>query len=217
VLAFETEIAAPVLVNWDYVKHDDLQTIADLAKPEFANKIVWDDPRLPGTGSGAALRILVDFGADFLTRLFTQQKIVYTANMRQNAEWIVRGRYPIGLGTGVNDLAPFQDQGLGKNIARLKGPEPHPAVTIGFGAISMLTHPPHPNAAKIYVNWLLSRPGQIEWEKTGFDSRRLDMKHVAPENFPKAGVAYVSEEAESSFKERVEAETLAKKYIGTQD
>jgi iron(III) transport system substrate-binding protein len=113
VLAFETQEATPILVNWDFVRHADLQTMADVAKPEFAGRIVWDDPRLPGTGSGAATRILVDYGADFLMRLFTQQKIVYTATMRQNAEWLVRGRYPIGLGTGFNDLAPFQEQGLG--------------------------------------------------------------------------------------------------------
>lgn len=217
VLAFEMQAAAPVLVNWDYVRHDDFKALADLAKPAFANKIVWDDPRLPGTGSGAAMRILVDLGPDFLTRLFTQQKIVYTTTMRQNAEWIVRGRYPIGLGTGVNDLVPFQDQGLGKNIAPLDAADEHPAVMSGFGAVSMLTHPPHPNAAKVYVNWLLSRAGQIEWQKTGFNTRRLDITHVAPQYFPKAGIDYVAEEAEAGFKQRQEAEELAKKYIGTQD
>jgi iron(III) transport system substrate-binding protein len=217
VLAFEAEEATPVLVNWDFVRHADLQTMADLAKPEFANKIVWDDPRLPGTGSGAAMRILVDYGADFLARLFTQQKIVYTATMRQNAEWLVRGRYPIGLGTGFNDLAPFQEQGLGLNVSPLDAQVAHPAVTAGFGTVSVLTHAPHPNAAKVYVNWLLGRPGQIEWEKTGFDSRRLDITHVAPRFFPKPGIAYVAEEAETGFPERQEAAELAKKYIGTQE
>ena len=214
---FQGEVAPTVVANWDFVSHADLKTYQDLLKPEFAGKIVWDDPRLPGAGSAVGTRFIVNFGPDFLKQLITQQKIVYISNMRQNAEWVVRGRYPIGLGTGVNDLTMFQGQGLGKNVLPLDAPLAHEPLETGFGTISMLTHPPHPNAAKVYVNWLLSKAGQTDWEKTGFDSRRLDITHVAPQYFPKAGVAYVSDEAEANLKYRQQAEDIAKKSIGTQD
>jgi ABC-type Fe3+ transport system substrate-binding protein len=213
---FQGEATPTVMVNWDDIKNTDLKTYQDLLKPEFANKIVWDDPRLPGAGSAAGARFIVNFGADFLKALLTNQKIIYTNNMRQNAEWLVRGRYPIGLGTGVEQLKPFQQQGLGKDIAPLDVPFAHEPMATGFGTISLLTHPPHPNAAKVYVNWLLSREGQIEWEKTGYDSRRLDIPHVAPEYLPKPGVAYIADEAEANLKYRDEAEAIAKEIIGTE-
>ena len=211
---FQGELTPTVLVNWDHVSHADLKTYQDLLKPQFAGKIVWDDPRLPGAGSAAGARFIFNFGADFLQRLYSGQQIVYISNMRQNAEWVVTGRYPIGLGVGVVDLAPFRAQGLGKNISEPSDARfPHEPVATGFGTLSMPANPPHPNAAKVYVNWLLSKAGQISWEKTGFDSRRLDMTHVAPETVPKAGVPYVADEAEANLQYRIEAEDLAKQYI----
>jgi iron(III) transport system substrate-binding protein len=215
---FQAEVTPTVLVNWDDVDHGDLNTYQDLLKPQFAGKIVWDDPRLPGAGSAAGARFIVNFGADFLTQLYSRQQIVYISNMRQNAEWLVSGRYPIALGLGVVDLAPFRDQGLGKNIAEpSEASFAHEAVATGFGTISMLTHPPHPNAAKVYLNWLLSKAGQISWEKTGFDSRRLDIAHVAPQYLPKPGVPYVADEMEANLQYRLQAEELGKQYIKTQN
>jgi len=214
---FQAEVTSTVLVNWDHVSHADLKTYQDLLKPQFAGKIVWDDPRLPGAGSAAGARFLYNFGADFLKRLYAEQQIVYINNLRQNAEWVVTGRYPIGLGLGVVDLAPFRAQGLGKNVSEpSEASFTHEPVATGFGTLSMPSNPPHPNAAKVYVNWLLSKAGQISWEKTGFDSRRLDIAHVSPETLPKPGVPYVADEAEANLKDRLEAEELGKQYIKAQ-
>lgn len=214
---FQAEITPTVLVNWDHVSHADLKTYQDLLKPQFAGKIVWDDPRLPGAGSAAGARFLYNFGADFLKRLYSEQQIAYVANLRQNAEWVVSGRYPIGLGLGVVDLAPFRAQGLAKNISEPSEANfTHESVATGFGTLSMPSNPPHPNAAKVYVNWLLSKAGQISWEKTGFDSRRLDMTHVAPDTLPKPGVPYIADEAEANLHYRLEAEEIGKRYIKAQ-
>ena len=214
---FQAEVTPTVLVNWDHVSRADLKTYQDLLKPQFAGKIVWDDPRLPGAGSAAGARFIYNFGADFLKRLYSEQQIVYVANLRQSAEWLVSGRYPIALGVGVVDLAPFRDQGLGKNIAEPSEARlPHEPVATGFGTLSMPANPPHPNAAKVYVNWLLSKAGQISWEKTGFDSRRTDIAHVSPETVPKPGEPYVADEAEANLHYRLEAQALGKQYIKAQ-
>ena len=69
-------LTAPVMVNWDFVTHDDLKRHEDLLDPRFAGKIVWDDPRLPGAGVGVGQRLLVNFGADFLQRLYAEQYLV---------------------------------------------------------------------------------------------------------------------------------------------
>jgi ABC-type Fe3+ transport system substrate-binding protein len=214
---FQAEVTPTVLVNWDYVSHADLKTYQDLLKPQFAGKIVWDDPRLPGAGSAAGARFIYNFGADFLKRLYSEQQIVYVANLRQSAEWVVSGRYPIALGLGVVDLAPFRAQGLGKNISEPSEARfPHEPVATGFGTLSLPANPPHPNATKVYVNWLLSKAGQISWEKTGFDSRRTDIAHVAPETLPKPGEPYVADEAEANLHYRLEVEELGKQWIKAQ-
>jgi ABC-type Fe3+ transport system substrate-binding protein len=216
VLGFEATVTAPVMVNWDFVAHDDLKTYEDLLAPRFANKIVWDDPRLPGAGVGVGQRLLNNFGADFLQRLYAKQKIIYSTNPRQEAEWLVRGQYPIGLGTAAEEIGPFQQQGLGKNIAGFDLHLPHPTMSTGFGTVSMMDHAPHPNAAKLYINWLLSKAGQTDWGQTGHNSRRLDVPHPDPASFPVAGASYGADQSEAAIPSRDKATELAKQFIPAQ-
>jgi len=213
VLGFEATVTAPVMVNWDFVSPDDLKSHEDLLAPRFAGKIVWDDPRLPGAGVGVAQRLLNNFGAPFLQRLLAEQKIVYSTNPRQEAEWLVRGQYPIGLGNAAEEIRPFQQQGLGKNISGFDLHLPHPTMSTGFGTVSMMDHAPHPNAAKLYINWLLSKAGQSDWGQTGHNSRRLDLPHPDPASFPVAGTFYGADQSEAAIPVREEAADLAKKFI----
>jgi iron(III) transport system substrate-binding protein len=213
VLGFEATVTPPVLVNWDSVSHDDLQRHEDLLDPRFAGKIVWDDPRLPGAGVAVGQRLLINFGADFLQRLYAEQTIAYTSSPRQNAEWIVRGRYPIGLGAASEEIKLFQEQGLGASIAPFDMKLPHPTLSSGFGTVSMMDRAPHPNAAKVYINWLLSEAGQTDWGETGHNSRRLDVPHPDPASFPTAGTAYIADQSEANIPSREAAADLAKKFI----
>jgi ABC-type Fe3+ transport system substrate-binding protein len=46
----------------------------------------------------------------------------------------------------------------------------------GSGTLAVIKNPPHPNAGKIFVNWLLSREGQETYQKAlGEPTRRLDV------------------------------------------
>jgi len=213
VLGFEASVTPIGLVNWDHLAPADLKTAQDLMKPQFAGKIVWDDPRRPGEGVDVAQRFLLNFGEDFLARLFTEQKIVYSSVTRQTAEWVVRGTYPVGLGTSFEGIKPFTDQGLGQNIGALNVPLPHPGRGAGYGTVALMDHAPHPNAAKVYINWLLSKAGQSDWTKTTQNSRRLDVPRPQPDNFPQAGVSYIDDQAEENLASRKAAAVIAQKYI----
>lgn len=212
-LAYAFTVQPPMLVNWDVIKKDEFKTIADLLKPQFADKIVWDDPRRPGQGINSAQSFLVNFGSDFLTKLLSTQKIVYTTNRRQNAEWVVRGRYPIGIGTGEVDVMLFQQQGLGKNVHEFEADIKKRFAGPGFGTVSMLDRAPHPNAAKVYINWLLSKDGQTEWTKTLDNSRRLDVKPGNPALVPKKGADYVNSQSEAEIPSRDKATQIARQSI----
>jgi iron(III) transport system substrate-binding protein len=211
--AWDFTLNPVVWVNWDVVKQADLRSFADLAKPQFAGKIVWDDPRFPGAGQLVGQTMLVNFGEPALIKLFAEQKIVYTTNRRQNAEWVVRGRYPIGLAMGTEDLAIFQEQGLGKNVTGLVPEGLKILGSIGFGTVSAMDKPPHPNAAKLYINWLLSKDGQADIYKTGRNSRRLDAKPGAPDQLPRAGETYLNSQAEAQIPVRDRVAELAKQHI----
>ncbi|HXQ50601.1 MAG TPA: extracellular solute-binding protein [Stellaceae bacterium] len=214
--SFDLTIDPVVLVNWDFVAPADLKTYADLLKPQFADKIVWDDPRLPGAGPLVGQTIVANFGTETLIRFLAEQKITYTTNRRQNAEWVVRGRYPVGFGTGFDDLEIFQQQGLGRNVKAFPGDQTKFLGGPGFGTVSLMDKAPHPNAARVYIDWLLSKEGQTEWNKSRRDSRRLDVQPGAPEFLPQPGVSYVNSQSEAQIPSRELVSSLARKYLGEQ-
>ncbi|HEY7862885.1 MAG TPA: hypothetical protein VIE39_04460, partial [Thermoanaerobaculia bacterium] len=61
---------------------------------------------------------------------------------------------------------------------------------------TVLKNPPHPNAAKVFINWYLSREGQLAVQSLegGFsNSRRMDISRemIPPDRRLEAGVNYV--------------------------
>ena len=211
--AFDGTTQNPIQVNHDFIKKGQITSIKDLLKPEFAGKIVWDDPRFNGSGNGSSQTIYENLGEDFLRALY-KQKIVFTTNRRQLAEWVVRGRYPIGIGVGENDLAVFQKQGLGKNIEPL--PDSFYKIqqqSTGFGAVGVIDKAPHPNAAAVYVNWLLSKDGQTAWSNVPRNSRRVDVKPGDPSLAPRPGIKYFNGQEEARFPTRLRLMSIAKETI----
>jgi ABC-type Fe3+ transport system substrate-binding protein len=62
---------------------------------------------------------------------------------------------------------------VGKNVVPLEDPKMLSAIA-GFGNVGLIDKAPHPNAAKLYLNWLLSKEGQSIFARvTGQNSRRL--------------------------------------------
>jgi iron(III) transport system substrate-binding protein len=91
---------------------------------------------------------------------------------------VVRGQYPIGIGLSDTHLSQFQKEGVGLNVKSLILPETT-AVNSGFGAVALLDRAPHPNAAKVFINWVLSREGQATIAPAvRVNSRRLDVAVV---------------------------------------
>ncbi|MSQ28608.1 MAG: hypothetical protein EXR51_10825, partial [Dehalococcoidia bacterium] len=80
-------------------------------------------------------------------------------DLRQMTESMVRGSYPICIG-GVQRiiLDEFTSQGLGKNLAWV-GIDHIDDVGGGSNIVWAFDRAPHPNAAKLFANWLLTKEG----------------------------------------------------------
>jgi ABC-type Fe3+ transport system substrate-binding protein len=218
VYAFDAGLQETALINWDFIKHDDIKSVADVLKPKFAGKILFDEPRRGGSGNGTSMGLLVNFGEEFLRKVYAQ-KIAITDNRRQAAEWLVRGRYPIVFGTGINEFQLFREQGLAKNIGPIPmTPNEKVQMTPGFGSVSLVDRAPHPNAAAIYINWLLSRDGQTKWASSQRTSRRIDAPcdETCQNNrdiLAKAGANYFKGQDEDAVPIRGRAIAIAKDAI----
>jgi iron(III) transport system substrate-binding protein len=211
--AFDFTVSAPAYVNWDLIKREDLKTLEDLMKPEFSGKMVWDDPRIGGPGIASGVSMLLNYGDSFLAKLVSTQKIAYSNSGRQEAEWVVRGQYPIGLGVGSQDIEPFWRQGIGKNVQIWSGGIQVVPGGPGFGAVALMDKAPHPNAAIVYLNWLLSKEGQTEYVKSGRNSRRLDVPPSDPSTAAQPGIHYDDIQSEDSIPLRDKVSEISKKNI----
>ena len=135
-------------------------------------------------------------GRPWFDRFFgSDLNVVLTRSQRQLVDWCVQGQYPIAAFASATEVANAAGQGLpvaGIPLAQLKEGG---ALGPNTGTISVLKPTPHPNAAKLYVNWLLSREGQLAWqEETKQASLRMDTikdgLYLAPRKT--AGITYAN-------------------------
>jgi ABC-type Fe3+ transport system substrate-binding protein len=62
-------------------------------------------------------------------------------------------------------------------VAPLPYPKEGLYTTGGYGHLMIIKNPPHPNATRVFVNWLLGRDGQeIFGRGMGVASRRMDIE-----------------------------------------
>lgn len=172
-------------VNWDKVPKGSLKDWPDLLDAKWRGKIVIYDPTRPVTGAIHFACALPIVGEAYLRELLKTQKLASLADARLITDWIVRGRYPIVIGLSSSFLPNYQKEGLGKNIEDVGG-----TVCSGAGGagLAVMKNAPHPNAAKVFVNWLASKEGQELYTRTFWTfnqtfSRRTD---VATPDDPKA-------------------------------
>jgi iron(III) transport system substrate-binding protein len=157
----------------------DLDDMKNVVAAKFAGKIAIADPRAGSslTSSGVLLRV---YGEPFLRRLWLEQKPVVTKEARQQMDWLASGRYPISF--GIPTAAMVEYAARGASIAEFKKIGGPMVWTQGVGGVQMLEGAPHPNATKLFVNWLLTRAVQARIMKAvKLNSRRKDVPVMDPE------------------------------------
>ena len=192
-----------LLVNKDVVDPGKIKVWKDVLKPEFRGKMISHDPRSPGPGQGATNWLYNQHGIEFVKQFFLAQQAKFTTSNRQVVEEVVRGTRPIAFASLQFFVEKFRREGI-KNLAVVL-PEDAPGyVTGGFSVLKQAKNVPHPNAAQVFINWYVSRPGQEVYERTMLaTSRRKDVKTGIPGYLiPRPGVKYFEAYSEERYLRR---------------
>ncbi|HEY1292254.1 MAG TPA: extracellular solute-binding protein [Chloroflexota bacterium] len=142
-------------INTSMVDPEELRTTDDLLKDKWKGKIASYDPSVNGGGLIFGSVLYVTRGADFAKELYQGQEIAYTRDYQQVADWVAHGSYPIGI--GATPIYVKQYQGL--PLEQIKLTDIKTIVAGGFGIVSLWNQAPHPNAAKVFANWIASKEG----------------------------------------------------------
>src|SRR5207248_4774911 len=182
-------------LNTERVRPSEIQSWYDLLKPEYREKIVTYDPLVPGAATNQSAELYLNLGADFVRRLYVDQQPFVTRDHRQSADMLARGTYPIALSLQQQEVGRLAEEGFAVR-AIPNPPESPDSLSAGFGHLGILDRAPHPNAAQLFVNWLLTREGQQLWQNAQLQvsvRNDLDDSAVPREWLPQPGVDYFDE------------------------
>jgi iron(III) transport system substrate-binding protein len=207
-LVFSDYVKPPFIYNPSQVSPTDFSSYRDLLDPKWKGRIVMRDPRLPGGGVATMTFMYTTdaLGRDYLRQLFAQD-LVISNDDRQIIDWVARGQYPIALGVSDTLANEFIDRGLAVRHMDPSRMREGAYLTAGNAVVAVARNAPHPNAVAVYLDYLLSRDGQLAWSKAaGFASQRRDVPtdHVAALLVPREGVIYQENHAERYVRLRTE-------------
>ena len=179
-------------INTREVRPQELRVVGDLLDPKWKGRISFMDPTVSGTGSNQAAQLYAQFGEDFIKRLFLDQKPMISRDRRQLTDGLARGTHPIAFGAEDGELQRLRKEGL--PVTAMFALEGMQASLSSGDEVGVFNHAPHPNAARIFVNWIASREGnEIFGQALGMVPARNDTDEsgFVPQIIPRAGVDYV--------------------------
>ena len=155
--------------NPKIVDPQTLRSYSDLLDPKWKGKITLKDPRDPGGASPLLFlyhnRLL---GPEYLRKLFSTAELTLVRDERQQTDWIASGKFPIAITAKADQVEDARNKGLPVEML-----DSHALKKDGVGLeaggtmLALANRAPHPNAAKVLINWFLSREGQTAVQKTG--------------------------------------------------
>jgi iron(III) transport system substrate-binding protein len=166
--------------NTKLVDLKEFKSYWDLLNVKWRGKIEVRDIREAGPGSGN-MRFFYyhsEIGPSFIRKLLSEMDVTLFRDFRQGPDWLATGKYALCFFCDVDVL---KQQGLpvdtfGPHVFREGG-----GLVQQFGTLALVNRAPHPNAAKVFINWLLSRKGQMALQKklsnaeSPADSLRIDI------------------------------------------
>ncbi|MBI4286977.1 MAG: extracellular solute-binding protein [Chloroflexi bacterium] len=145
---------------------------ADLLDPRWKGKMAINDPSI-STGPYSVMLPVILSGAlpaDYAERL-GRQDLRMVVSSRDGLEKLARGEVALNLVGSPFDAIEFVRAG-----APMKALDMREGIVATVLVASLVKDSPHPNAARVFLNWLLSEEGQKAYsEAKGMGSMRKGM------------------------------------------
>ena len=172
-------------VNTDLVPEKDRpKTYEDLLDKKWTDKIVWKQNDTSG-GPGFIGHVLSTMGEEkgmaYLRQLREQRIKSVGASARAVLDQVIAGEYPLVLQIFNHHAALSAKKGAPSQWLKL---EP---VMVQTELHAITAAAPHPNAAKLFLEYMISKEGQLIFQKADYFPTRSDVPASMPELAPSTG------------------------------
>ncbi len=161
------------------------RTYDDLLDPKWKGKMAWTTDLTPNGPPGFIGNILKvygeDKGMDYLKKLAGQDVVKVPASQRVVLDQVIAGEHQLGLMT-FNQHSVIS-AAKGAPVVWLKM---EPLVSTG-NYVGLLKNSPHPNAGKLFVDFILSEEGQKVFQAANYLPAHPGVPAAEPTLKPEAG------------------------------
>jgi iron(III) transport system substrate-binding protein len=170
-----------VTYNMKQVNPGEFQSFWDLLNPKWKGRMVSLDPTT--FGMGATLQFFYyhpELGPAFLKKLYGEMQVTLGRDARQMTDWLSAGKYSLCIRCNAgSEIGKAMQQKLPIGYLDTEDWKEGGSSSAAGGTLGVPSRAAHPNAAKVFINWFLSREGQIALQKLGrpdaHNSRRIDI------------------------------------------
>jgi iron(III) transport system substrate-binding protein len=206
--------------NTEKIKEADIKTIKD--QWDFFDARWKGKIQGQGMGDPSGIRQMIDAwyeperGPKWVKTYLTEAGVTFAEDRRLLESWLVSGRFPLrAVSSSDIELRLLAKKGIPIKLRPLPRDQGVLRATGSGCCISVFDNAPHPNAAKLFVNWFLSKEGQtlthqlipaldraslrtdVPWGEVLEEQRRDNSKkYLFPDADPDSGAQYEKAQAE---------------------
>lgn len=196
-VVYYTSLLYPIIANTSSLKPEEEPTsYYDLLQPRWKGQIVFSDPELSSTFY-TVFKTMMNRGLlrqDYINDL-AKQDIKYVPSLVDVSRSLAKGEGLVGQGSDA-DTSPYVVEGAPLKAVPMKEGNIYWGV-----ALELIKDSPHPNAARLFANWLLSTDGaRLVSELRKAPSVRSDVPNPLPKSLKFEGkvIALTGDEVKAS-------------------
>jgi ABC-type Fe3+ transport system substrate-binding protein len=166
-------------------KGSEPRTLADLLDPKWRGHMAWGSTESSSAGPGFIGTLLADQGEDkamaYLKRLAGQKLVNINLSAREILDQVISGEYPVALQIFNHHAVISAKKGAPVDWIPLE-----PATGV-LSVVSVTKDAPHPNAAKLLMDFLIGKEGQAIYRDTDYLPADPAVPPTVPKLIPEIG------------------------------
>ncbi len=163
-----------VVVNTNSVPEaEEPKSWKDLTDQKWKGKIISDEMTVPSGGQSWFAVMLDSFGDEYHKEM-AKNELQYDRSIVEKAKRVARGEFAISIPFNLSELKDLE--GL-----PVKGIIPEEGMPYTPISVAMIKGGSNPNAAKLFLNYLISPEGQLHFAKDGLSIATSGLEAEVPQ------------------------------------